>query len=86
MVLASRMGTGAGAAIGALLERVNAEWIPLEREHYNAALSAFLRYGKGRHAASLNFGDCLAYAIASVAGMPLLFVGADFRKTDITAA
>ena len=50
------------------------------------ALEAYLRYRKGRHKAALNFGDCLAYAMASVAQQPLLFTGDDFTKTDIEPA
>jgi len=55
-------------------------------EHFEAAADAFLRYGKGRHAAALNFGDCLTYAVASVADLPLLFTGDDFGKTGISVA
>jgi ribonuclease VapC len=55
-------------------------------EHIDAAVDAFLQYGKGRHAAALNFGDCLTYAVAAVAGVPLLFTGGDFTKTDIARA
>ena len=52
-----------------------------------AALAAFGSYGKGRgHAASLNFGDCFAYALAKVSGEPLLFKGTDFSRTDVQAA
>lgn len=47
------------------------------------ALEAWLRYGRGRHPAGLNFGDCLAYATARLAAEPLLFVGEDFARTDI---
>jgi len=50
------------------------------------AADAFARFGRGRHKASLNFGDCLAYATASVAGDSLLFVGNDFRHTDLRTA
>jgi ribonuclease VapC len=53
---------------------------------WQRALDASNRYGRGRHAAGLNFGDCLAYATAAVAGDTLLFVGNDFRKTDIRPA
>jgi ribonuclease VapC len=56
-----------------------------ERE-WKAAVRAFLKFGRGRHPASLNFGDCLAYASASIAGDTLLFVGDDFAKTDIAPA
>lgn len=50
------------------------------------ALDAFDRYGKGRHPAQLNFGDCFAYACARYLGKPLMFKGADFPQTDIEAA
>ena len=43
-------------------------------------------FGRGRHRAALNFGDCMAYAVAAVAGMPLLYTGNDFAQTDIPAA
>jgi ribonuclease VapC len=51
-----------------------------------AALDAYMRYGKGRHPAKLNYGDCMSYAAARVAGQPLLYVGNDFAQTDIEAA
>jgi ribonuclease VapC len=47
---------------------------------------AFLTYGKGRHAARLNFGDCISYALAKSLGVPLLYTGEDFNRTDIAAA
>jgi ribonuclease VapC len=57
--------------------------IPFDDRHWSVAAEAFIRYGKGRHPARLNYGDCMAYATAKVAGAPLLFVGDDFAKTDI---
>lgn len=54
--------------------------------HWREASDAFARYGKGRHLAGLNFGDCMSYAVAKLAGAPLLFVGADFTRTDIGAS
>ena len=54
--------------------------------HWREASDAFARYGKGRHPAGLNYGDCLSYAVARLAGAPLLFVGDDFKKTDLTVA
>lgn len=51
-----------------------------------AAWTAFKRFGKGRHAAALNLADCFAYALAQVSEAPLLYIGADFAKTDIRAA
>jgi len=57
--------------------------VPFGESHYGAAVDAWLRYGKGRHPAALNFGDCLSYAVARLAQEPLLFVGDDFAQTDI---
>jgi ribonuclease VapC len=70
----------------AFLRRLEAEVVPFNEAHLDAAASAFIRFGRGRHPAALNFGDCMSYAIASVAGMPLLFIGEDFRRTDIAQA
>ena len=66
-----------------LLRRLRVEIVPFDAEHYREALSAFRRYGKGRHPAALNFGDCLSYAVAKVAGMPPAYVGDDFAQTDL---
>jgi ribonuclease VapC len=60
--------------------------LPIGEAEREAALDAMDRFGKGRHAARLNMGDCFAYACAKVHGLPLLFKGDDFAKTDITAA
>jgi ribonuclease VapC len=65
------------------LANIEADVIPFSQNHLKVAIDAFLRYGRGRNPAALNFGDCLSYAIASVANMPLLFIGNDFSKTDI---
>jgi ribonuclease VapC len=59
---------------------------PVTEEQAHAARQAYADFGKGRHAAGLNFGDCFAYALAKVTGEPLLFKGGDFRKTDVIAA
>jgi ribonuclease VapC len=60
--------------------------VPFDSEQMHLALSAFLRFGKGRHPAALNLGDCCAYAAAVSTGEPLLFKGEDFARTDVTAA
>ena len=60
--------------------------LPFDGHHWQIAVKAFSRYGKGRHPAALNYGDCMSYAIAADAGQPLLFVGDDFAKTDIPPA
>jgi ribonuclease VapC len=64
----------------------NIRFVDFQAGHFRAAISAFLRFGRGRHPAGLNFGDCLSYAIAKEAGVPLLFKGEDFAKTDILPA
>jgi ribonuclease VapC len=83
MVLTARLGQDARPLLAAFVHRVDAEVIAFNQEHLDAAVSAFLRFGRGRHPAGLNFGDCMSYAVASVAGLPLLFTGDDFSRTDI---
>ena len=56
---------------------------PVTVEHAHIARQAFRDFGKGRHAAGLNFGDCFVYALAKSSGEPLLFKGEDFARTDI---
>ncbi len=86
MVLSSRLKMDARPLVLAFVRRVDAEVVPFHEEHLDVATVAYLRFGRGRGRAALNFGDCMAYAVASVAGMPLLFTGDDFGKTDIEAA
>lgn len=85
IVLSARMGMDARPLLRALVEDADIEIIPFSEEHWKSAVGAFLKYGKGRHPASLNFGDCLSYATAHLAGQPLLYVGDDFSRTDIVA-
>ena len=86
MVLTARLGQDARPMVFAFLRRLEAEAVPFNEEHLDAAITAFIRFGRGRHPAALNFGDCMSYAVASAAGMPLLFTGEDFRRTDIAQA
>jgi ribonuclease VapC len=66
------------------------EWavsvVPFGDDHWKQAADAYTRFGRGRHKAALNFGDCLAYAVAKIADQPLLCVGGDFSKTDLVLA
>lgn len=62
------------------------ELVNFDKQQLDLARHAFSKYGKGRHPASLNFGDCFAYALSKSSGQPLLFKGTDFVQTDITAA
>jgi ribonuclease VapC len=64
----------------------NGERRTVKPDHAQIARQAFRQYGKGRHPAALNFGDCFSYALAKATGLPLLFKGEDFGKTDIQAA
>jgi ribonuclease VapC len=66
--------------------RSDIEIVPFGPEHLDLAIDAFRRYGKGRHPAGLNFGDCFSYALAKATGEPLLFKGDDFSQTDIKRA
>lgn len=86
MVLSARIGQDARAIVLAFLRRLQSEIVPFSEEHLDAAMTAFLIFGRGRHPAGLNFGDCMSYAIASVAELPLLFTGNDFSRTDIAQA
>ncbi len=86
MVLSGRSDKDPRFLLASLLRTMAAEIVPFTEEHYDAAVSAFLRYGKGRHPAGLNFGDCMSYALARVSGLPLLYTGTDFSKTDIQSA
>ena len=75
----------AETAVGDLLSHAGAEIIPITAEIGRAAVRAFERYGRGRHPARLNMGDCFAYACARALDVPLLFKGDDFALTDIAA-
>lgn len=86
IVLMARLGRDPIVALEGLLHAVEAEVIPFTDDHCRIALNAFVRFGKGRHRAALNFGDCLCYATASLASQPLLYVGNDFSETDIQPA
>jgi ribonuclease VapC len=86
MVLSFFTRQDARLALMTALRRLRVEVVPFSEEHYDVAAEAFLRYGKGRHPAGLNFGDCMSYAVAAMSGLPLLYAGEDFALTDIAAA
>jgi len=85
IVLSARLKRDARGLLERFLQEFRIEPVPFSEEHWRAAHDAYVRYGKGRHPARLNFGDCLSYATAKLADQPLLFVGRDFAKTDIAA-
>lgn len=86
IVLHARIPRAAQLSLAGFVRRSGAEILPFTEDHVAAALAAFLKFGKGRHRAALNFGDCMSYACASIAQMPLLYAGEDFARTDIGAA
>jgi ribonuclease VapC len=86
IVLCGARGDIGLTQLATFIERADAVVVAFEDAHWHSAVHAWLRYGKGRHPAALNFGDCLAYATAQVAPQPLLCKGDDFAKTDLTLA
>ncbi|MBA4159666.1 MAG: type II toxin-antitoxin system VapC family toxin [Gemmatimonadetes bacterium] len=85
IIVQRRFGDAGERDLDALLRELGVEVVPLTAAHAEIARSAFRRFGKGRHPARLNFGDCFSYALARALGEPLLFVGDDFARTDIAA-
>jgi ribonuclease VapC len=86
IVLTAKLGPKARVTLSRFLQETGLIVVPFADEHWPIAVDAYARFGKGRHAAGLNFGDCLAYAVARLADQPLLFVGNDFSNTDVAVA
>jgi len=86
IVIESRFGAEGLRDLDLFLDLAGIEIAPVDLEQGRMARLAFSRFGKGRHLAGLNFGDCFAYALARVRGEPLLFKGDDFGHTDIISA
>jgi ribonuclease VapC len=86
IVIESRFGAEGLRDLDRLLERAAIEIVPVDVQQARVAREGFARYGKGRHAAGLNFGDCFSYALASILGEPLLCKGEDFARTDAVSA
>lgn len=86
IVVEARLTTGGADAVAGFLRDAEVSIIAVDSDAAERAVSAWRRYGKGRHAAALNFGDCFSYALAEQRGVPLLFTGADFAATDLGAA
>lgn len=78
--------TGTAGELDALMRRAAIKLAPVSAEQAYLARQAYADFGKGRHAARLNLGDCFAYALAKFSGEALLFKGEDFRRTDVIAA
>ena len=86
LVLMRRRTPNGQALLDYLVRDFEIEVVPVTREHALLARQAFQKYGKGRHPARLNFGDCFSYALAKQTGEPLLFKGNDFSQTDLPRA
>lgn len=83
LVLTARLKQNATGTLLRFFQETGIEIVPFTDLHWQRAIDAFARFGKGRHPAALNFGDCMTYATAALARQPLLCRGEDFRKTDL---
>ncbi len=86
IVAEARMGRAGGQQLDRLLQTLGVTTVPVDADQVAAARAGFRKYGKGRHEAGLNFGDCFAYGLAVTLDAPLLFKGTDFAKTDLRNA
>jgi ribonuclease VapC len=84
IVIEARYGAEGVRHLDRLLDRAGVTIVAVDAEQGKVARQAFSRFGEGRHAAGLKFGDCFSYALAQVLGEPLLFKGDDFARTDVT--
>jgi len=83
IVIGARYGGDGLRDLDLFIAKAEIALVPFDTEQAHAARDAFLRFGKGRHPAGLNYGDCFAYALARTLGEPLLYKGDDFSKTDV---
>ena len=86
IVLHAKLGNKAAGLLERMLDEFAVQEIPFGEIHWREAVEAYRKYGKGRHKANLNFGDCMTYATAKLAGSSLLYVGGDFDNTDLKPA
>jgi len=86
IVLSARLRGGGRTILARLCQELGLVQVPFGEAHWRETVDAYERFGRGRHSAKLNFGDCLSYATAKLAGQPLLCVGEDFSKTDLEIA
>lgn len=86
LVIEGRKREAGRADIERLFREIRIEIMTVTSEHAEMAIDAFRRYGRGRHRAALNIGDCFAYALAKATDLPLLFKGSDFSHTDVRPA
>ena len=86
MLVTRKMGEAAAVDVVDLMQFAGVEIVPVDSDQAGHAVSAYIRYGEGRHAAALNYGDLFAYALAKTRDLPLLFKGGGFGETDVIAA
>jgi ribonuclease VapC len=86
LVMIGRGRPERGQGLDTLVGELAIEIVPFDEDLAQASRAAFIRFGKGRHPAGLNFGDCVSYALVHSRGLPLLYKGADFAKTDVISA
>lgn len=86
IVIETRFGEPGGRELDLWLHRAGVDVVAVDSDQAEAARVAHRRFGRGRHPAGLNYGDCFAYALAKISGEPLLFIGDDFANTDIGVA
>jgi ribonuclease VapC len=86
ILMEAERGEHAGRELDLFLHRAKCEIVAVDGEQVEIARAAHRRYGRGRHAAGLNFGDCFSYALAKARGETLLYTGQDFAKTDAPSA
>ena len=86
LLLTNKMGKHGRAMVSRFLHQSGVTVVPFGEDHWRVAGEAHTKFGEGRHAAGLNFGDCLTYAVARLAGQPVLCLGDDFSKTDLDLA
>lgn len=84
IVIESRFGAEGIRDLDLFIERAGISLVPVDSDQAQMARRAYSRFGKGRHRAGLNYGDCFSYALAMVLGEPLLYKGDDFGQTDVT--
>lgn len=86
IVIEVRKGAAGARELDLMLHKASIDVVPFTKEHAETARQVWRKYGKGNHPASLNLGDCFAYALAKSSAEPLLFKGNDFNQTDIKIA
>ena len=86
IVIESKKGEMGKCELDFFIFKAGIETVPFDKSQMETAITAWGKYGKGRHPAGLNIGDCCSYALSIVSGEPMLFKGDDFNKTDITIA